>query len=61
MSLSPKEHQLRHVELHKMLDELVACYLSEREADEKIRSIHNEIYDLMKWSHKKTLAPSEPR
>lgn len=62
--MTPEEHQAQHVRLHLALDELLACYLSENiglglTIGHTLRtSIHDEIYDLMRWSHEKTKAPS---
>jgi hypothetical protein len=59
--MTPEEHQLEHVRLHRALDELIACYISENVGvaiGEQRASIHDEIYTLMKWSHRKTLTPS---
>lgn len=56
--MTPEEHQAAYVRLHHEFDELVACYLSENRYPELTTSIHDEIFDLMKWSHKKSLLPS---
>ena len=60
--MKPEDHQQRHQELHRMLDELVACYLTEgfarEDAGGKRASIHDEIFSLMKWSHEKSIVPS---
>lgn len=60
--MTPEEHQAEHVRLHQALDELLACYLNEgfcrQDRGGKRASIHDEILDLMKWSHEKTLHPS---
>jgi hypothetical protein len=50
--------QAEHIELHRELDTLVARYLSRHcEPGEPRTSIHDEIYDLMKWSYEMTLKP----
>jgi hypothetical protein len=54
--LTPEEHQAEHVRLHRALDELLACYLSQRRIPRT--SIHDEIFELMKWAHEMTLRPS---
>jgi hypothetical protein len=56
------EHQVKHVHLHRALDELLACYLAENRghAPDLRTSIHDEIFQLLKWSHAKTLHPSPP-
>ena len=60
--MTPEEHQQKHIELHRMLDELMACYLVEgfamQDAGGKLHSIHDEILPLMKWAHEKTFFPS---
>lgn len=54
--MKPEEHQAEHVRLHRALDSLVACYLSQR--GEPRKSIHDEIFDLMKWSFEMTEKPT---
>lgn len=60
--MTPEEHQERHKELHRMSDELLACYLEEGFARQahggKRGSIHDEIFELIKWAYQKTLSPS---
>ena len=58
--MTPEDHRLEHIRLHKAFDELLACYLAEsKHPDGHPRtSIHDEIFALMRWSHSKTLAPS---
>jgi len=56
--MTPDAHQAEHVRLHRALDELVACYLSQRRTPRT--SIHDEIFELMKWAHEMTLRPSPP-
>lgn len=48
--LSPEEHRTRHVELHRMLDELVL--------EQMHGSIHDEIFQLMNWSYQQTRQPT---
>lgn len=57
--MTPEEHQQEHIRLHNDLDELLACYLGENRYPERRTSIHDEILDLMKWSHDKSLIPSD--
>lgn len=47
--MTASEHRLEHIRLHRALDELVACYLSQQ--TESRTSIHDEIYALMKWNY----------
>lgn len=54
--MMPEGHQTEHVRLHRALDELLACYLSQRRTPRT--SIHDEICELMKWSHEMTLRSS---
>jgi hypothetical protein len=60
--MTPEEHQARHIELHRALDELLGCYLQEgfarQDAGGTRSSIHDQIFSLMKWGHEKTLLPS---
>ena len=60
--MTPEEHQAEHTRLHRALDELLACYLTEgflrEDRGGKRVSIHDEILDLLRWSHEKTLLPS---
>ena len=46
-------HKERHIELHKMLDELIADYIT----NTKGMPSQNTILDLMQWSHKQTEEP----
>lgn len=60
--MTPEEHQQEHKLLHRALDQLAACYLSEgfviEDCGGQRHSIHDEIFSLMKWSHRKMLLPS---
>jgi len=51
--LSPEEHKKRHVELHKMLDELVADWITHTNCLPSQCSV----LQLMQWSHKQTEDP----
>jgi len=66
-SLTADEHRARHVELHRALDELLACFLENhfREARGLVPEIGPEsvrlylpsnvtVQDLMTWSHRQT-------
>lgn len=48
-------HRERHLELHRMLDELVADFI--RHTDQRPSSA--SVMDLMTWSHQQTIAPTE--
>src|SRR5256885_17245526 len=50
---TPEEHRARHVELHRMFDELLADYLEQTGG-----SIYHTIHDLMQWSHAQTEQPT---
>jgi hypothetical protein len=52
--VTPHETKGRHVELHRSLDELLACFFSETE---KLPS-DTPIMDLIKWSHEMTINPT---
>jgi len=62
--MTPEEHQGRHIELHRMLDELLSCWLEESfarvDAGEipQRASIHDPLLSLLSWSHEKTFRPS---
>jgi hypothetical protein len=60
--MTPEEHQIEHIRLHRALDELLACYLEEGFASEAAgmqrRSIYDDIVQLLTWAHHKTLVPS---
>lgn len=56
--MTPEEHQTEHIRLHRALDELLACYLSQNRWPERRTSIHDEIFALMKWNHELTLLPT---
>jgi hypothetical protein len=49
------EHIERHIELHKMLDELVADFITHTRG----LPSKSTILDLMKWSKEQTENPSE--
>lgn len=54
--MTPEEHQAEHIRLHRALDELLACYLSQKR--KPLTSINDPIIELLRWSHQMTLAPS---
>lgn len=61
-TFTPEEHQAEHVRLHQEMRRLLSGYLAEG-FNRKARggqpsSVHDEILDLMRWSHGKTLLPS---
>ena len=60
--MTPDEHRERHALLHKMLDELVADYLTEaaRYPSPKLPS-NTTILELMKWSHAQTINPDQTK
>lgn len=49
------EHKLRHQELHKMLDELIADYILHTN---KLLS-NTTLIELIKWSYEQTIKPME--
>jgi len=64
--MTPEEHQIEHIRLHRALDELLACYIEENcgRLPERILdlppaarsgSIHNPILHLLEWAHQKTM------
>ena len=52
---TPEEHKARHIELHKALDELIADFIGHTS---KLPS-DTSLMELMKWSHRQTLNPTE--
>jgi hypothetical protein len=50
-------HRLRHVELHRALDELLADYM--RHHPEQNRFLETPIGTLLGWSHEQTIDPAE--
>lgn len=57
--MTTKEHQARHVALHKSLDELLADYI--RHLPIGTSALDKTIFDFMKWSHEQTINPTEPK
>lgn len=56
--MTPEEHQEEHKHLHRALDLLIACYISEHTRDFGPLEAHNSLLGLMQWSYEKTLVPS---
>lgn len=54
--LDQEKHRARHVELHKMLDELAADWISHNPKKTLSKS---SIMEFMKWSHQQTITPDE--
>lgn len=52
-NMTPEEHQARHIELHRRLDELIADMI----ATTKMLPSTTSVAQLMHWSHEQTLAP----
>jgi len=53
-----EERRERHVELHRMLDELIAGFLMTRQ--DKVRALEQTtIIEFMHWSYEQTLKPTE--
>jgi hypothetical protein len=51
-------HRKRHIELHRAFDELLADWIAHDPfLDDRRRSIHSPIFDLMQWSHQQTIEP----
>ena len=53
-----EEHRERHVELHRMLDELLADFISGKSNKSALLS-KTSIMELMYWSYEQTLKPTE--
>ena len=56
--MDEEEHRLRHVELHKSFDELMADFLAQH--PRKLPS-NTTLMELMVWSHKQTIKPARLR
>ena len=52
--MTDEEHKQRHIELHRMLDELVADYFTH--TGKLFTS--SSIMDLIQWSHQQTIQPA---
>jgi hypothetical protein len=57
MRLTKEEHQKRHEELHKSLDQLIADFITHTD---RLPS-ETTLIDFMKWSHEQTLNPTEDK
>jgi hypothetical protein len=55
-----EKHIARHKELHKMLDEIVADWISCSEPVETRLPSEHSVMDLMKWSYDQTINPTDP-
>lgn len=53
--MSPEAHKARHVELHKMLDELVADFIGHTGNLPSKTSLR----ELMQWAYEQTISPTE--
>ena len=54
--MNKKEHKKRHIELHKMLDELVADMITHKKG---FMPSSATVIELMQWSHEQTINPKE--
>jgi len=50
--MTPEEHQSEHARLHRALDELLACWISESRDP---RFLNRAVGDLLSWAYEKTL------
>lgn len=55
--LTLEEHKQRHIELHKVLDELFADYIEHHKNDTRFLDIPFKV--LMDWSYTQTINPKE--
>lgn len=55
--MEKNEHIIRHKELHKALDELIADWITQTGR----RPSEGKIIDLMTWSHEQTINPTEEK
>lgn len=53
--MTPQEHKDLHIELHQKLDELVADFIRHTDA----LPSRNTILELIRWSARQTLEPTE--
>ena len=54
--MTPEEHRQRHIELHQMLDELVADFIGHGALGKNFPS-RTTIMELMAWSRRQTICP----
>jgi hypothetical protein len=54
--VTTEEHRQRHIELHKMLDELIADFIAHGEIGTHLPS-KTSVMELMMWSHQQTINP----
>jgi len=53
--MTTEQHRARHVELHKMLDELVADWMTHTGK----RPSSSSVLELLEWSNTQTVEPTE--
>jgi len=56
--MTKKEHQQRHIKLHKSLDELVADWLDQQDLKNNKSFSNTSIMELMEWSYHQTKNPT---
>jgi len=56
--MTPHATKERHVELHRSLDELLACYLEQTGRLPHVDDPRPTIAELMEWSHQMTIKPT---
>ena len=54
-TMEKEKHKLRHIKLHKMLDELIADFIRHTNKMPSTTTLH----DLMVWSYEQTIEPKE--
>lgn len=55
--MTQEQHQERHLQLHKSLDELAADWLQHQPLNSDKRFSNTTIMELMQWSHQQTIDP----
>ncbi len=53
--ISEQDHKVRHIQLHKMLDELLADFIEQTGETPS----HTTLMEFLKWSYEQTQSPTE--
>jgi hypothetical protein len=56
MGLTPHQTKNRHVELHRALDELFACYITQH--PDQVYFLQMPFEQFLTWSHQMTIKPT---
>ena len=55
MTMTPEEHKVRHIELHRKFDELLADFISHTGKTPS----NTTLREFMEWSYQQTIEPTE--